>query len=238
MQNRYAGDVGDFGKLGLLRIISLNTGLKIGVNWYLVPDENHNNDGKHIGYFSETSFKGCDDQLLKSLKTIVLNQNRNVAALERADLLPGVIYYNEILHSPGTQHMASRVRWHNNALALIKPCDIVFLDPDNGLLVKSVSRNSNKSNKYVFPEELADYYKSGKSIIFYNHRSRQSEEYYLLRFKELEKNNLFPDSKWIALSFRRGTVRDYFFILHIDHVKEVENALSILFSSRWKLHFH
>ena len=40
MQNQYTGDIGDFGKLGLLRVLQ-ESGLTIGVNWYLVPDENH-----------------------------------------------------------------------------------------------------------------------------------------------------------------------------------------------------
>jgi hypothetical protein len=34
MQNRYVGDIGDFGKFGLLRFIE-DTGLRIGINWYL-----------------------------------------------------------------------------------------------------------------------------------------------------------------------------------------------------------
>ena len=46
MQNRYTGDIGDFGKLGLLRVLQ-DAGFSIGVNWYLTPDENHNQDGKH-----------------------------------------------------------------------------------------------------------------------------------------------------------------------------------------------
>ena len=50
MQNRYTGDIGDFGKLGLLRVLQ-ESGLTIGVNWYLVPDENHNSDGRHVQYF-------------------------------------------------------------------------------------------------------------------------------------------------------------------------------------------
>ena len=44
MQNRYVGDIGDFGKLGLLRALS-SKGLSIGVNWYLTTDESHNGDG-------------------------------------------------------------------------------------------------------------------------------------------------------------------------------------------------
>jgi hypothetical protein len=38
MQDRYAGDVGDFGKLGMLRKIAYS-GLKIGVNWYLAYNQ-------------------------------------------------------------------------------------------------------------------------------------------------------------------------------------------------------
>jgi len=33
VQDRYAGDVGDFGKIGMLRQIA-STGLRIGINWY------------------------------------------------------------------------------------------------------------------------------------------------------------------------------------------------------------
>jgi len=47
MQDRYAGDVGDFVKLGLLRAIS--PGRKLGVAWYRYPDEAHNGDGRHTG---------------------------------------------------------------------------------------------------------------------------------------------------------------------------------------------
>ena len=51
MQDRYTGDIGDFGKLGLLRWLS--TSLSIGVNWYLVPDESHNGDGRHTNYVTQ-----------------------------------------------------------------------------------------------------------------------------------------------------------------------------------------
>lgn len=56
LQNRYVGDVGDFGKYHLLKVLSQGQGtgegvsLSLGVVWYLVPDESHNADGKHIRY--------------------------------------------------------------------------------------------------------------------------------------------------------------------------------------------
>ena len=36
MKNQYIGDVGDYGKYGLLRFLR-DTGMQIGVNWYLTP---------------------------------------------------------------------------------------------------------------------------------------------------------------------------------------------------------
>ena len=152
MQKRYAGDVGDFGKLGLLRQL-ISSQLDIGVNWYLVPDESHNADGKHIGYITDTRYNGCDDSLRNSLKEIVYSQ-RSVSALETMDLVPNAVYYNEILYSPSRTF--SRQDWHIKALEMLSSADIVFLDPDNGLLVKSVSSGSAKSVKYVLPNEIAE----------------------------------------------------------------------------------
>lgn len=59
MQNRYTGDIGDYGKLGLLRVLRAS-GLTIGVNWYLRPDEGHNDDGRHMGYLKDESDRSCD----------------------------------------------------------------------------------------------------------------------------------------------------------------------------------
>ena len=54
MQDRYAGDIGDFLKFSLLRQLcqpsDVDPGLRLGVVWYLAPDEDHNLDGKHTPY--------------------------------------------------------------------------------------------------------------------------------------------------------------------------------------------
>ena len=62
MQNRYTGDIGDFGKLGLLRALQAS-GLTVGVNWYLVPDENHNSDGRHVQYLENADYCQLDEPL-------------------------------------------------------------------------------------------------------------------------------------------------------------------------------
>ncbi len=49
MQDRYVGDVGDFGKYGLLRALSgpfkSEAVLSLGMVWYLVPDQGNGGDG-------------------------------------------------------------------------------------------------------------------------------------------------------------------------------------------------
>jgi hypothetical protein len=36
-----------------LRALIDRSGLRLGVNWYLVPDEGHNADGKYVAYLSD-----------------------------------------------------------------------------------------------------------------------------------------------------------------------------------------
>jgi hypothetical protein len=52
MQNRYVGDIGNYLKLGILR--ALSPGHRLGVAWWLYPDESHNRDGRHIGYLQRS----------------------------------------------------------------------------------------------------------------------------------------------------------------------------------------
>ena len=51
MKNQYVGDIGDYGKYGLLRFLS-NRGIKIGINWYLTEDDK-SSDGKFIEYLKK-----------------------------------------------------------------------------------------------------------------------------------------------------------------------------------------
>ena len=233
MQNRYAGDVGDFGKIGLLRQIKRSE-LDIGVNWYLAPDEDHNSDGKHIGYIVDPRYNNCDDSLRDSLKEIV-NSKRSVAALENMNLIPDAVYYHEVLCSPSRTF--SRRDWHIKALEALSCADVVFLDPDNGLLVKSVSAGSSKSNKYVAQSEITDYFASGKSVIFYNHRCREQESVYIQRFNWMHEDFILRNAVITGLTFKRGTVRDYIFVLQPEHASKIIESVDNMLQSPWRNHF-
>jgi len=236
MQDRYAGDVGDFGKIGMLRCIE-KSGIKVGVNWYLVGDESHNNDGKHIGYQKDKKFLDCDDDLLCRLNSMLEKGKRSVSELEKLDLINTGKYYHERLIESEVRDASVRIKWHQNALVAMQECDLVFLDPDNGMIPKSVGRGSRKSIKYVFPEEIIDYYKAGHSVVFYSHRTREQLNVYLKRFDKLFKADELADATIRGVSYKRGTVRDYFFILKEENVAAIDDSIAEMFAGEWSRHF-
>ena len=78
MQDRYAGDIGDYGKFGLLR--KLSEKFSIGINWYdpgeldFERDKNggfKQKDGKYRDFSGVRKF---DDKLADALETIKNNQ--------------------------------------------------------------------------------------------------------------------------------------------------------------------
>ena len=237
MQNRYTGDIGDFGKLGLLRQLS-RTGLSIGVNWYLTPDETHNGDGRHIGYLKNDAFRACDEQLWFALGEIVDSGKREVSALERPDILQAA-FYSKPLDFTGadrSERQTLRWEWHSRAIQQLKNCDIIFVDPDNGLIVPSAD-GTPKSNKFVLPFELAEYYRAGASVIYYQHKARRSDEFYIAQNKQLIASGAFPNAETLALKFKTTSQRYYFCLMQPQHEAIVTHCVGRMLKTPWKNHF-
>jgi len=209
MQDRYAGDVGDYGKIGVLKFLQAQ-GFTIGVNWYRVPvlDNEKKEDGTYKQldgkYLIPPPIWECDPQLAEILTNIAQSKKRSVAEIQKADLVPGAIYYDDYLTIDG------RHEWHEKALKRFKDADLVFMDPDNGLLVKSVGKGSARSIKYVFYEEVKDYIDAGKSVLVYNHRCRKPEKKYFDDIKDRLYDNVKINTGLIqTITFSKGTTRDY-----------------------------
>ena len=143
MQNRYVGDLGDFGKYGLLRALCGFGAapdmrrLSLGVVWYLIPDEWHNEDGKHIRYLQPIArnldrFRSCDPELYDALARIV-ELERNVSAIRKSGILPaGAAFHEAPLTFAETAEFGRRARqarlerrraWLDDALAATIGCD-------------------------------------------------------------------------------------------------------------------
>jgi len=91
MQNRYVGDIGDYLKISILR--NLSPGYRLGVAWWLFPDESHNGDGRHVGYLMRPDrWRHFDPELFDALHRVVSSGQRNVRVLQALNLIPGATY--------------------------------------------------------------------------------------------------------------------------------------------------
>ncbi|HWR22271.1 MAG TPA: hypothetical protein VN366_02240 [Feifaniaceae bacterium] len=238
MKNQYVGDIGDYGKLGLLRILQ-NAGFQVGVNWYLTPDDN-SRDGRHIQYLD----KPCDTpdiHLHQALHQLVKTGCRNISGLESPDLLPGVSFYSDMLdynQVPVSTRRDIRDKWHGRAHEKLKACDIVFLDPDNGVEIKSKKPHHKAGNKYVTYQEAAQYYATGASVLIYNHHDRSKEEIYIERFQRFCEIPQTKNANLLCITFRKEQVRDYVFLSQERHWEKLRVTIDeSIFGTPWRNYF-
>ena len=247
MQDRYAGDIGDFGKFHLLRNLFNHNGYKLKQIWYMYPDESHNNDGMYIDYFKKV--QGCDITLEKSFRQLVQN-NRNVKALEDLKLLHNCEYFSKLVNENGKDKLDFRQKWFAEALHFSKKADFIFVDPDNGIATK-VDKNKNdinllgfdffskksKAGKYIFMDEIELLYDAGRCVVIYHHLNRSMpHDKQIEIIKEKLGNRFF---KVVAIKHKPYSPRVYFFVLKDKYIHYfTKNALGKFhenFSHHWQL---
>jgi hypothetical protein len=248
MQNRYVGDVGDFGKYGLLRWLLVDDHgtlqLRLAVLWYLVQDETHNNDGGHTSYLSKssTALSRCDPVLFSQLQQVVARE-RAVSAVERSDILPsGTRFHSSRLVYERADTMAvrklKRQEWFRQAGKCAAGADLVFLDPDNGLQCNSVTRYSRTGVKYAYYSDITSLGTPTTSLLLYHHLSRQgTAAEQIVRHADALATSVPNDYRIAALRFRRGSARVFFVATAPRHQDHVAGRLGAFMRSPWSDHF-
>jgi hypothetical protein len=180
MQDRYAGDIGDFAKYALLRSLA-GSDLRLGVVWFLNPNEESTADGKFTHY---PRLRECDVDLYDRIQAFLEGGARRIARIEQADILPAeTSFYSQPLtfcDLPPSNQIARRhrrERWLAEAFAATAQSDIVFLDPDNGFApgdpaAAHKKKKLAKGAKYVFFDELLPYLNRDQSLVVYHHHGR------------------------------------------------------------------
>ncbi len=224
-------NIGYYGKYGLLRFLAKN-GIRIGVNWYLTKDDG-SSDGKFTDYLEQPSERAYDPALFDALQKIAGRPDKDVSLIEQSGLIPGAVFYSEVLKSSSLEADArelSRSLWFNNATLLLKDTDLIFADPDNGISFRKTARTKD-SEKFILPEEVSKYYSSGKNVVFYCHKGRRKQEAWEQAKAEIRKH--IRDAKLLAVTFHRGTQRSYIFVLHPDCYIQYEHILTAFLESAW-----
>ncbi len=174
MQNRYVADIGDYAKLGLLR--KLQPFGKLGVGWWLHPDQTGNSDGKHKHYLdAPDQWRQLDPLLFDELKSIRDREYFNVKAIERSECLPDAVFHSEQIPSsevPLKLRAELRLHWLSRVRKALEPADILFLDPDNGFAPASLKTHHGHAGKSIFLDEVRQLAQGKRATVVYHHQTR------------------------------------------------------------------
>ena len=169
--------------------------------------------------------------------------DRRIKAVEETDLLgPDTVFYGHQIPNPGERargedRVRDRQRWTEGALQKTENCDVVFLDPDNGLEPKSVSITSAKAPKYAYLEEVGKWSKRCQSLVIYHHLGRNRPHLdQIAGWLECLRDE-FKSHDIFALHFRRGTSRAFFVLATAEHASVLRKRAQALVASPWSKHF-
>ena len=181
MKNQYFGDINDYKKYGLLRSIVAATDFRVLVAWMLTPDDG-GTDGKFTVYLQRPhEYAHHDPVLFEGLnKLLAVDGHRHVGLIEATDLIPGARYFSAITPDMGIP----RSEWFGALTGDLNDVDFVFLDPDNGLEVKSLPYGRKRSSKFLYWREVEELWSLGKSLLIYQHFIREKRPVFVQRMLE------------------------------------------------------
>ena len=172
-------------QIGLLRAIIRASGFRILIAWMLTPDDG-STDGKFISYLEDPGkWSRHDPVLFQKIKELLASgRKRRVRLIESTGLLPKAEYFS--LFVPDTASIRSS--WFNSLTQRAQDIDFVFLDPDNGLEVKSKAYGGKDSSKFLYWREVEALWASGKSLLIYQHFIREKRLTFIQRILETLRN--------------------------------------------------
>jgi hypothetical protein len=251
MQDRYAGDIGDFMKLGLLRWLAAPSPFaqphRLGVVWFRVADELQGADGKYVTYLDPSSAAGqdlrpLDPDLYDRLRKLVASGTRSVAALVASGVLPaGTAHFDQELSfadlapTDRAARTVRRERWFHEAMVAVDQCSLVFVDPDNGLRRDdhSVPSYRNLAEKHTYLSEVGRLLERGQSVVACHHADRSESVAAQAESRMADIHDTLGVEPLAAVRASRGTARLFMVIPHPQHRSDLEHSLGALQQSRW-----
>ena len=215
MKVQYFGDVNDYRKFALLRLLSEVGGFKIGVCWMLTEADGSAHGAKRDYLKQPEVWQAQDPELFDALAKVPPSpQFSDLQRIEREGIVPGATFFNEFVADFRTERDA----FHARCMATFADRDLVFFDPDNGLEVKSVPNGRKRSSKYVLLDELADHYRAGRSVLVYQHPDHLLARKAFVDDKATKLRAVLSDTSIWAF----GTPYVVFLLAaHPDHAKQV-----------------
>lgn len=216
-------------KYGLLRTLQTTGAHKLLVAWMLTADDG-GSDGKFRDYLQEPEkWEHYDPELYSWISTNDRSQSgRDVSLIADSGLLSRARYYSKEIEDDAE----SRHVWFQELMSAADGVDIVFLDPDNGIQVKSKPYGKASSSKYVFWSEIEALWNGGSSILIYQHFPREKRDKYIERMlAEIREHT----GAFTAFAIRTSRVV-FFLAAQACHEESLREALKNL-RDQWKSKF-
>lgn len=218
MRHQFFGDVNDYRKYALLRALAAGGTNRIGVCWMLTPDDGHH--GGKIGYLDQPErYRHFDPDLFDILSAAWdAPDGRRLDVVERSGALPGGLYFNE----PLPARPEARSAYMQACRDAFADTDLVFFDPDNGLETKGMVVGRKAASLYVFLDEVAAFYRTGQSVLIYQHYHRTGSRDEQVEGHLARLRSVAPDAElW---TFRTSFVV-FLLMLHPDSRPSLRQAV-------------
>ena len=137
MKVQYFGDINDYRKFALLRLLAEVGGFRIGVCWMLTESDNTGQGAKREYLTKPDVWFRYDQAVFEALKEVPAKPTlEDLRRVERDGLIPKANFFEERL----PDDKPARSDWHAGCLSAFAGIDLAFFDPDNGLEIASRSR--------------------------------------------------------------------------------------------------
>lgn len=223
MKNQYFGDINDYRKYGLLRVLLRVGGFRMLIAWMLTPDDS-GADGKFTDYLNQPEkWIHYDSELYSKLREwVIIKNKREVSLIQDTDLLANAIYFSDLV--PDAAPL--RKEWADDLYDAAENSDFVFLDPDNGLEIMSKPYGRKNSSKYLYWTEVRELWNRGKSLLIYQHFPFIKREIFIQnKLQEIKKHTpsslvgAFSTSHVVFLLALQAKHK-HFYSLLIENVKD------------------
>jgi hypothetical protein len=173
------------------------------------------------------------------LKEIVEGGERCVTLIEQRKVLPeSTVFFSEPIPSNGpitrNVRIAIRREWFERAFARTEGCELIFMDPDNGLEIASAPPGSAKSHKYALMQETHRLVARRQSVLVYQHMHRRAPHKLQVAEGLARLRGAFPDVRSVvAATFRQGSGRTFFLLTSPAQDTFLRERLAGLSRTRW-----
>lgn len=218
MKNQYFGDVNDYRKYGLIRVLTQHGALSSMICWMLTEDDDRTDGGKLDYLLKPDTWRCYDEELFDAIReAVVVDDERSVRVAKEKNIIPGADYYETVL----TDDKIERKAYFAQFLEKAQCKDFSFFDPDNSIEISSIPFGRKNSSKYFYWKELERIHEKDISVLVYQHFPHEKRDAFIARMvTELKDRTAFDE----VISFRTPNVV-FFLLASIQHLDVFDAAI-------------